>query len=336
MITCSPSRLESAAWQRELAQAVTDPAELLRLIGLSPADRPDTQLLGNDFTLRVPRYFIELMRRGDPDDPLLLQVLPRVQETETSEGYVSDPVGDLDAAQQDGLLQKYARRALLVTTGACAVHCRYCFRRHFPYVDLTGRQQSQAAIDHLAQRPDIDEVILSGGDPLSLSDERFADIVSRLEGLAHVRRLRVHTRTPVVLPSRITAGLVGRLADSRLQTVIVLHINHPNEVSDTLAQALEPLRTAGIHLLNQSVLLKSINDDADTLAKLSDSLLGIGVMPYYLHLLDPVAGAAHFDVPLERAKSLLDALRERLPGYLVPRMVRELPGKPYKMPITRL
>lgn len=336
MITCSPPRLESPTWQRELADAVSDPAELLRLLDLSADDLPDTQLLGNDFKLRVPRYFVNLMQRANPADPLLLQVLPRVHESVTIDGYLTDPVGDLDAREHDGLLQKYQGRALLITTGACAVHCRYCFRRHFPYAEHTSRLQWQAAIDHLAGRPDVSELILSGGDPLSLSDARLREIIDAAASLPHLRRLRLHTRTPVVLPSRVTDNLVEMLAGSRLEVVVVIHANHPREITDTLARSLKPLRSAGITLLNQSVLLKSINDDADTLAMLSETLLGIGVMPYYLHLLDPVAGAAHFDVPLERAEPLLESLRKRLPGYLVPRLVRELPGKPYKMPISRL
>lgn len=336
MITLSPPPLEIQPWQQELATAITDVHELLSLLGLEEGDVVGGVSLAaaGEFRLRVPRYFVGLMRRGDPEDPLLAQVLPRAAEKRVVEGYVKDPVADLAAACAHGILQKYQGRALMITTGACAVHCRYCFRRHFPYAEQSVLPQWQAALQTLHKRPDITELILSGGDPLSLADRRLSRLVRAAEEIPHLCRLRIHTRLPVVLPARITQRLADLLSDIRLQTVMVIHANHPNEITPELGQALGELRSRGTSLLNQAVLLKSVNDDADTLAELSESLLGIGVLPYYLHLLDPVAGAAHFDVPVERAQRLLEQLRSRLPGYLVPRLVRELAGQPFKVPIA--
>ncbi len=338
MITPPPPRLEFQAqpWQRDMAAAVTDPAELLGLLGLDPASLPDIDTAAAQFPLRVPRYFVNLMRHGDPRDPLLAQVLPLKAERLDVAGYRQDPVGDMHASHEHGVLKKYHGRALLITTGACAVHCRYCFRRHFPYAEQSLTGHWQQALETLRELPDTEELILSGGDPLCLSDRRLGSLLEQTRHLTGLRRLRIHSRLPVVLPQRVTDRLVALLAEQDLPTVLVIHANHPNEITPELARALHGLAAAGITLLNQSVLLKSVNDDADTLAELSDVLFQIGVMPYYLHLLDPVAGAAHFAVPLQRAQALLEQLRLRLPGYLVPRMVRELPGEPYKTPVLHL
>ncbi len=333
MITLSPARLESEPWQRELAEAVSDPLELLRLLDLDPRQLPHAELAGAQFPLRVPRYFVGLMRRGDPNDPLLAQVLPSIAEQCAVPGFVIDPVGDLAACRDGGILQKYRGRALMVTTGACAVHCRYCFRRHFPYSEQSVLRQWETAFDVLRGLDDCRELILSGGDPLSLSDGRLQDLIGAAEAITQLRRIRIHTRLPVVLPRRVTQQLCTILTRGRLQPIVVIHANHPREITEALGRALRPLATAGVTLLNQSVLLKSINDDADTLTALSESLHGIGVLPYYLHLLDPVAGAAHFDVPGEHAERLYQQLRTRLPGYLVPRVVREQAGEAYKTPL---
>jgi EF-P beta-lysylation protein EpmB len=317
-----------------MAEAITDPLQLLRMLDLDPGQLAQVQRVGYDFPLRVPRYFVGLMRRGDPADPLLAQVLPLAAEHRPAAGYVPDPVGDMAALRHHGLLQKYRGRVLMVATGACAVHCRYCFRRHFPYAEQSVLRQWKSALEVLRGMPDVEELILSGGDPLSLSDGRLARWVGEAQEIPHLRRLRIHTRLPVVLPNRVTSGLARVLAGTRLQTILVIHANHPNEITGQLGRALGTLAQTRALLLNQSVLLKSVNDDADTLATLSESLLGVGVMPYYLHLLDPVAGAAHFEVPLARAERLLVELRSRLPGYLVPRMVRELAGEPSKTPVS--
>lgn len=336
MIPCSPARLESEPWQRELADAITDPTLLLQSLEIDPDALPRAFRTGDDFPLRVPRYFAGLMRRGDPLDPLLAQVLPVVDEQYAPAGYVRDPVGDLDASLDCGILKKYRGRALMITTGACAIHCRYCFRRHFPYAEQSVLRHWEHALAALHGMPDTTELILSGGDPLTLSDKRLAQLVAEAEKVPHLRRLRIHSRVPVVLPSRVTGGLQRILAGSRLQGILVIHANHPNEITDELAHALRLLSDIGVTLLNQSVLLKSVNDDADTLANLSESLFRIGVMPYYLHLLDPVLGATHFEVPTGKAETLLERLRIDLPGYLVPRLVREQRGVPYKTPLGAL
>lgn len=337
MIPFSIASLEPAQWQREMAAAISDPNELLRLLDLSPRQVANADLSVPDrFPLRVPHYFAGLMRPGDPLDPLLLQVIPQTTEHADIPGYSRDPVGDLPALRGHGLLQKYQGRALAITTGACAVHCRYCFRRHYPYAEHASLRHWRDTLAQLQGLVGVDELILSGGDPLSLSDQRLAELVGAAARIGQLTRLRIHTRLPIVLPSRITSELCELIAATRLQVVVVLHANHPHEITDTLGQALAPIRMAGAQLLNQAVLLKSINDDADTLATLSESLFAVGVMPYYLHLLDPVAGAAHFDVPERRAQVLHAALRERLPGYLVPRMVREIEGAGSKTPIATL
>ncbi len=321
-------------WQQELADAISDPAELLQRLELPTDLLGPARAAAHAFRLRVPEAYLARMRPGDANDPLLRQVLPLGAELDTAEGYVSDPVGDLDAMTTPGLLHKYHGRALLVTTGACAVHCRYCFRRHFPYGDANpAREEWAEAIGYLAADDSIQEVILSGGDPMVLGNARLARLVHALEAIPHIRRLRIHSRLPVVLPSRIDAGLAGLLAGTRLKTVVVIHANHAREFDATVGMALEALRDAGAQLLNQAVLLRGVNDSVDAQAALSETLFEHGVMPYYLHLLDPVAGARHFDVPESEALQLLEGLRGRLPGYLVPRLVREIAGEASKRPV---
>lgn len=318
----------SSDWQSLLAQAFSSPRELLEFLAIDPThiDLPDPGAL--DFACRVPLPFARQMRRGDPNDPLLRQVLPLSAELEAAPGYSVDPLGEAQATPQDGIIQKYQGRVLLVAASACAVNCRYCFRRHFPYQEQTAAgSELNDALAYIAADDTISEVILSGGDPLVLSDRRFAELVAQLQTIAHVRRLRIHTRLPIVLPQRITAALVQMLKDTRLQVVMVVHSNHANEISEGVRAALQPLRQAGITLFNQSVLLAGVNDSAQTLAQLSEALFDAGVTPYYLHQLDPVAGAAHFAVPLARARRLQHELLAQLPGYLVPRLVYELPGQ---------
>lgn len=323
-----------AQWQQVLAAAITDPGELLGVLGLDRSDLPAALAAAVDFPLRVPRGFVARMEHGNPRDPLLLQVLPTGAELLAIEGFGFDPVGDLKSRQGPGLLQKYHGRALLIATGACAVHCRYCFRRHFPYEDESASARSwQPALDALAADTSINEVILSGGDPLSLSDRRLRQLSDALEALPHIRRLRIHTRQPVVLPERVDAGLIAWLNDVRLQKVVVLHVNHAREIDASVEQACRELAATGATLLNQSVLLAGVNDSAGALADLSESLIGAGVVPYYLHLLDRVSGASHFEVAESVACGLMAELTARLPGYLVPRLVREVPGMPSKTPV---
>ncbi len=332
MIPRTAAAWQGETWQQQLAAAFDSPAALLRHLGIDPARMPQPGRAADGFRLRVPRAFADLMTPGDPDDPLLRQVWPSAEELAEQPGFVADPVGDGAARRRPGLLQKYRGRALLMTTGACAVNCRYCFRRHYPYGD--DAHALDGALEALAGDDSIAEVILSGGDPLALGDERLGELVRRLDRIPHLHTLRLHTRVPVVLPDRLTPALTGLLRQSRLQPVLVLHANHPRELSDSLARRLAPLPGAGITLLNQSVLLRGVNDDATTLAELSWRLFRAGVLPYYLHLLDPVLGAAHFQLPQEQAVAIHQRLRERLPGYLVPRLVQELPGMGSKTPVS--
>ena len=322
-------------WKNLLAQSIRDPVELLALLDLPPADPEQMRAAAQLFPLRVPRGFIARMDKGNPDDPLLRQVLPLGAECQRVTGFDTDPVGESGANRGGGVLHKYPGRVLWITTGACAIHCRYCFRRHFPYNETkTTTDQWQSAFDYLAIHPEIDEVILSGGDPFMLTNGHLEPLLTRLDALPQLARLRIHTRLPVVLPERIDTPLLSLLAGRRLSVVVVIHANHPNELDNNVAEALAALRTAGVTLLNQSVLLAGVNDDADTLATLSKRLFDLGVLPYYLHLLDRVAGAAHFLVEDERATALVTALRQRLSGYLVPQLVREQSGKPCKQPVA--
>jgi len=336
MITASPAArlLPPAADWRELWRAsITDAGELLRTVQLGHlAGRLPPGDAG--FALRVPRGFAARMRPGDPDDPLLLQVLPQLAELEQAPGYVADPVGDLAAREAQGLLHKYEGRALLIASGSCAVNCRYCFRRHFPYgEEMAAAGQWRKALDHLRQDASIAELILSGGDPLSLATPKLEELSRGLAALPQVTRLRIHTRLPVVLPERIDAAFLAWFAALPLQKVVVLHANHANEFDAAVDDACRRLREAGATLLNQSVLLKNINDDADTLSELSERLFAAGVLPYYLHQLDRVQGSAHFEVDDARARALVEAIRGRLPGYLVPKLVREVGGDASKRPV---
>jgi EF-P beta-lysylation protein EpmB len=321
-------------WQKIWREAVTDPRELLTLLDLDHL--ADTLLADADtgFALRVPRGFVARMRRADARDPLLLQVLPQAAELDDVAGFARDAVGDLAARTASGVLHKYDGRALLIATGSCAVHCRYCFRRHFPYAQETAAANRwHAAVEHLRSDTSISEVILSGGDPLSLATAKLAELTDALATIPHLRRLRIHTRLPVVLPERVDDEFVHWLARLRWPLVLVLHVNHANELDASVADACSRLRATGATLLNQAVLLRGVNDSCDALATLSERLFEFGVLPYYLHQLDRVEGAAHFAVTDERARALIEALRARLPGYLLPRLVRETAGMPYKVPL---
>lgn len=327
-----PSHLR---WQQALAEAITDPAELAEILGLDAAWAQSARAAAAGFPLRVPRGFVDRMRRGDPRDPLLLQVLPVAAELVPVAGFNLDPVGDMDSKSAPGLLQKYAGRVLLVATGACAVHCRYCFRRHFPYTEESPLAEGwSATLDRLRADTSISEVILSGGDPLSLSDRRLQQLTDALVATPHVRRVRIHTRHPVVLPERVDAGLLRWLNGVRLQKVVVIHANHAQELDDDVRRACADLAAAGATVLNQSVLLAGVNDDVAVLAELSEALFSMRVMPYYLHVLDRVAGAAHFEVDEARALDLHTRLAAVLPGYLVPKLVREVRGAASKTPVT--
>lgn len=321
-------------WQRELAQAYTDPYELGAFLQL-PHDwisqhAPARQL----FPMRVPRPFAELMQAGNTTDPLFRQVWPLAAEFEAHPGYIADPLGEKDAQAQTGLLHKYQSRVLVLVRGGCAVNCRYCFRRHFPYADhKVGSRELQSIVDYIALHADINEVILSGGDPLMANDSQLVKILDTLETLPQLKRVRIHSRLPVVIPSRLTKQLADRLAHSRLQCILVIHANHAAELSEQLENRLQYWRSNGIHLLNQSVLLQGVNDTSDALVALSERLFDCQVLPYYLHQLDKVAGAAHFAVSDANAHLIMSDLRRLLPGFLVPKLVREIAGEASKTPL---
>jgi EF-P beta-lysylation protein EpmB len=326
-----PEKLPLPSWQAVLQNAVRDPAELARLLDLPRAvlGAPAT----GEFPLLVPRGFVARMRKGDPHDPLLRQVWPHAAELTQVDGFSADPVREQGLAAQ-GVIQKYPGRVLLIASGACPLHCRYCFRRDFPYqAQLAARGDWTAALAELRHLPDVREAILSGGDPLSLSNRRFGELIAKLADTA-LTTVRIHTRFPIAIPERIDEGLLRVLRSTRLRTVLVVHANHANELDADVERALKALRPVLTALLNQSVLLRGVNDEADTLATLCERLFACGVLPYYLHLLDRVAGAAHFDVDESAGKRLVAELRSRLPGYLVPRLVRETAGELSKTPIA--
>ncbi|TDY01556.1 EF-P beta-lysylation protein EpmB [Thiohalophilus thiocyanatoxydans] len=334
MITRTPPRWHTVDWQKSLARAIRDPRQLLEQLAL-PADLlPAARAGAEDFPLLVPHSYVARMQPGNPQDPLLRQVLPLEAELQNVPGYVADPVGDLPAMARPGLLHKYHGRALVVTTGACGIHCRYCFRRHFPYQEANPMPDRwQQVREYLAADESIEELILSGGDPLSLSDQRLAGLLDAVQSIPHLKRLRLHTRYPIILPERLTADLLQLLQQAPQAVIMVIHANHANELDSGVTAALAPYRQAGISLLNQAVLLRGVNDSEAALSGLSEALFEAGVLPYYLHQLDPVQGAAHFAVPDTRARGLHTALRARLPGYLVPRLVREMPGETAKSPL---
>ncbi|MGH8172093.1 MAG: EF-P beta-lysylation protein EpmB [Rhodanobacteraceae bacterium] len=334
MIPAKRPPAQPARWQQLWRDAISDPHELLSLLGLSGHAAELLAPADTGFAMRVPRGFAARMRHGDASDPLLLQVLPGAAELSEVPGFTRDAVGDLAARAGHGVLYKYEGRALLVTTGSCAVHCRYCFRRHFPYAEETAAANGwRDAVACIAADASIVEVILSGGDPLSLSTAKLHEVTTALAALPHVRRLRIHTRLPVVLPERIDAEFVEWLANPRFERIVVLHANHANEIDNSVADACARLRDAGATLLNQSVLLRGINDRVDALKDLSERLFAAGVLTYYMHQLDRVEGAAHFEVSDERAVALVEQLAASVSGYLVPRLVREVAGAPNKMPV---
>ncbi len=334
MITAAPHSLQPADWQRQWRESVRDPRELLALLGLESLAPRVSAAARAQFDMRVPRAFAARMRHGDPHDPLLRQVLPLDDEERRVPGFSLDAVGDAAAKAADGVIRKYHGRALLIATGSCAVNCRYCFRRHFPYAGETAARGEWAdAVAAIAADPNIEEVILSGGDPLSLATHRLAELTRRLAAIPHLRRLRIHSRLPVVLPDRIDDAFTGWLAALPWPVAFVIHANHANEFDAGVDAAIARLRATGASVLNQAVLLKGVNDSVDALAALCERGFAAGVLPYYLHQLDRVEGAAHFEVDDARAIALHRELAARLSGYLVPRLVREVAGDTGKRPM---
>ncbi|WP_318514457.1 EF-P beta-lysylation protein EpmB [Photobacterium leiognathi] len=323
-------------WLNDLSNAISDPFTLLKLLKIDPTPWENGLAARKLFTLRVPLSFVDKMEIGNPYDPLLRQILPLAQEFEVHQGYSVDP---LEEQQNEipGLLHKYHNRVLLIVKGGCAVNCRYCFRRHFPYSDNKGnKRQWQQSLEYIAAHPEINEVILSGGDPLMAKDHELQWLIEHIAAISHIKRLRIHSRLPVVIPNRITDALCQILTETRLQTILVTHINHANEIDDALKTAIQKLKQANVTLLNQGVLLKGVNDSVAALTDLSETLFDAGIQPYYLHVLDRVQGAAHFMVDDEIARQLMAGLITKVSGYLVPKLTREIGGRASKTPLDLL
>ncbi len=321
-------------WQQQLAEAFNNIEDLCRYLHLSPDDLPVSVAAAENFPLRVPLSFAACMEKGNPHDPLLRQVLPVNDELSTYPGFSDDPVGDLASATQTGVLHKYHGRVLLINTGSCAINCRYCFRRNFPYAEVQlGKQQETAALQAIRDDTTLSEVILSGGDPLLLSDSRLTRLIEQLGDIGHLKRIRIHSRLPIVLPARITDELIDTIRQSPKQMVLVVHCNHANEINERVIAACKQLKNSGISLFNQSVLLKGVNDNAEVLCELSEQLFSHGIIPYYLHLLDKATGTGHFEVSEIEAIALIQQVQATLPGYLVPKLVKEQTGGSSKQTI---
>lgn len=321
-------------WQKALADGFSHLEQLCTYLELKPTELNVALSAQTQFPLRVPLSYAACMEKGNPADPLLRQVLPVVEELHDYLGFSNDPVGDLDALASSGIIHKYHGRALIISTGSCAINCRYCFRRNFPYADVQlTKSQLNSTLTYIREHTELSEIILSGGDPLLLSDDRLNDLIMQLNNIEHVKRIRVHSRIPVVLPERITPELISVIQNSIPKVIIVIHANHPNELSEQVKAACEQLSQAGITLLNQSVLLKGVNDSVAVLCALSEKLFTLGVLPYYLHVLDKAKGTGHFEVSRIIALNLYQQLQTLLPGYLVPKLVSELAGEAYKIPV---
>ncbi len=317
-------------WRTILARAIRDPIELCRRLGLPEELAAEAAGSTAGFRVLVPHPYLARIRPGDPSDPLLAQVLPRKAETVDAPQFVTDPLDEGGTVRAPGLLGKYKGRFLIVASGVCAVHCRFCFRRHFPYVQALSGHAWSGVFQTIAAETSIEEVILSGGDPLTTNDRRLSEIAQELAAIPHLRRLRIHTRLPIVIPQRVNDELLTWLRGTRLATFMVVHCNHPAEIDASVADALGRLVDAGVPVLNQAVLMRGVNDNVEVLAELFSRLVDLRVLPYYLHQLDRVAGAAHFEVPEDRGRDLICELRARLPGYAVPRYVRDTPGAIHK------
>ena len=336
MITSKVDNVELKSWKTILQQSYLSWDDLLKYLKIRVEDISGLNTLESSFPLRVTRQYASRIEKGNLEDPLLKQVLPIKLEKKFNPLYSIDPVQEIGTKQQPNILiNKYQGRALMVATGSCAIHCRYCFRRHYPYSEKIGEKKISSALDELATRKDINELIISGGDPLILDDSKLEKILEVASSYSHIKRIRFHTRVPVVFPERVTPGFLQTISSYSPLLVIVTHINHPNEIDTNVAQAMNLIRNQKIVLLNQSVLLRGVNDNIDTLLRLSHKLFEVGILPYYMHVLDKVAGAAHFDLPRSTAQLLQTKLQELLPAYLVPRFVEEIPGQPSKISISR-
>lgn len=321
-------------WKSILRHSYLSWEVLLKYLDLKPDQIQIDDTSRHTFPFKVTRQYASRIQKGDPKDPLLRQIIPLTEEKISHPDYQDDPLGEIGHRFGSSfLIKKYKGRALMITTGSCAIHCRYCFRKNFPYTEKIGRQKILLALDELQNLSEIDELILSGGDPLILEDLKLDTILNCLSELPHIRRVRIHTRIPAVFPPRITPSLLRVLSNRRYSLILVTHINHPNEIDGEVRAAINALRQNQITLLNQSVLLKDVNDNHDTLRNLSNKLFEIGILPYYIHMLDKVTGTTHYEVTRRKAKSLKKLLYASLPTYLVPRFVEEIPGAPSKNPI---
>ena len=315
-------------WKAELSNCISSIDQLLQLLGLNSKDLNASQLASQGFSIKVPQHYAQLMEYGNPEDPLLKQVLPIEAELKPDPSFNTDPVNESEYNPVSGIVHKYRNRVLMIISPNCAINCRYCFRRHFPYQEnRQSKQQWLQALDYLKTRPEINEVIYSGGDPLAANDNFLGWLTQQIESIKHIKRLRIHTRLPVVIPSRVDSQLLDWLGNTRLKPTMVLHINHANEIDAKLCQAVDQLKSAGITMLNQSVLLKEVNDSSEQLIALSEKLFDAGIMPYYLHMLDPVQGASHFDIPKDRAIEIFSQIQAELPGFLLPKLVQERAGE---------
>lgn len=320
------------SWQEALINAVTDPRELLELLELDQKWLEPAKAAATLFPLKVPREFVTRMQKGNINDPLLRQVLPIADEFIETPGFVKDPLQEKSINPIPGLLHRYHGRVLLTLIGNCSINCRFCFRRHFPYSkNNPGSSGWQRALDYIASDETISEVILSGGDPLVMGDAQLQEFTQLLSEIPHLKRLRIHSRMPVTLPERVTSELVNWLTQTRLRPVMIVHCNHPQEIVPVVTTAIKKLTEASIPVLNQAVLLKGVNDDTETLIALSETLFASGILPYYLHVLDKVEGCAHFDTEDEAARKLHWQITQRLPGYLVPKLVRTQAGTTAKV-----
>jgi len=320
-------------WLKQLANGISDPAKLLEELEIDPSPWQNGFDARKLFAQRVPQSFVDRMEKGNPFDPLLRQVLPLSEEFEIHDGYSNDPLEE-QKNSIPGLLHKYHNRALMIVKGGCAINCRYCFRRHFPYDENKGSKSVwQQSLDYIQQHPEIDEIILSGGDPLMAKDEELTWLVNHIADIPHIKRLRIHSRLPVVIPARITPTLANLLENTRLQTILVTHINHAQEINQELRDSLTTLKRAGVTLLNQGVMLKGVNDSVDDQVALSQALFDAGVLPYYMHVLDKVQGAAHFFISDQQAKTIMAGVMEKVSGYLVPKLTREIGGRTSKTPL---
>jgi len=327
-IISTSSHASPLSWQKQLSNIVTDAQQLIDYLQLPQSYYDDIHQALQQFPLKVPEAFLARIKKGCLDDPLLRQILPLAVELEQHPEFSLDPLLELDANPVSGIIHKYPGRVLLIPTSACAIHCRYCFRRHFPYGDNTPtRSQWNQSLDYIRSDTSIEEIILSGGDPLACSDRQLSWLNEQLSSIQHVKRLRIHSRLPLVLPDRIDANFLHWSRNSRLQVIVVVHCNHAQEIDNSVGEAVEKMRRAGIMMFNQTVLLRGINDNLATLASLSKKLIEVGVAPYYLHLLDKVQGAQHFDLPVQQAITLHRQLRDSLPGYMVPQLVQERAGE---------